>query len=172
MKTKIIILAIFSLVILFISSCEKEEPSISNYNYYYYNAPVNWTCKIITENFEDNIIPDSIDIPRATVEYTNMTVEITGDNSEKIHPSLKLYLYDNSGYTHVDSINSFIEKRSKDSGCIPLYYGETTMHYLVTSPCHINSGISTEESKDSLNEIHNALKRIMTEYNKELIDGK
>lgn len=147
-------------------SCKKAE-SDPDINDFCAVAPIGWECEIIQENFNDNDIPKNADQPIAIIKYINSDKKFAyfGTGVE-VHPSLKLNFYPIS---KKDELIAFIKSQQIFSWCIPIYYGETKEYFIITSPCFINGGSFTSEANSSINDLHTALKSIISVKNYNLI---
>ena len=165
MKAFNCILLIVSVAALLIS-CDKAEldPDINDFCTV---APIGWNCEIIQENFNANDIPQNADQPIAIIKYINQDKKFAyfAGNIE-VHPSLKLNLYP---IAKKDELIAFIKSQQIFSWCIPIYYGETKQYFIITSPCFINGGSFTSDANSSINDLHVALKSIISINNYDLI---
>ncbi len=128
--------------------------------------PNDWDCEIILANFDSNDYPKNTIEPIAIVKYKNQSCEFTWISETKINPSLILDVYP---ITQKPELLSLIKSQQLYSWCVPIYYGETKNYFIITSPCFINSGSFTEDAHSCINDLHNALKRIIQKKDYDLI---
>lgn len=167
MKTRLKFLFIIILVGLY--SCEKNEknPSLQEFDNI---KPNGWECEIIVDDFNPSDIATNADNPTAIVKYTNVNRQFEGITGQTdLTPSLILNLYPiNQRKKLVD----FIKSQMVYSWCIPIYYGETKRHFIVTSPCFMNSGVFTEHAKSNIEDLYAALDKIVSKRDYGLIGDK
>lgn len=159
------ILIILSLAALLIS-CDKAEldPGINDFCTV---APIGWEGEIIQENFNENDIPQNADQPIAIIKYINIDKKFAYFvGGTEVHPSLKLNLYP---IEKKSELIAFIKSQQIFSWCIPTYYGETKQYFIITSPCFINGGSFTSDANSCINDLHVALKSIISIKNYDLI---
>lgn len=155
----------FLFLIIFISfsflSCEKEEinPTLNDFCNI---KPFGWDCEIIQNDFETNDIPKNAKEPVAVIKYKNTNREMIHLSGTKLHPSLILDLYP---IEQKQELIDLIKSQQFYSWCIPIYYGETKDYFILTSPCFINEGTFTEQANSSINDLQNALNKIITKHN-------
>jgi hypothetical protein len=140
-------------------SCEKNEsdPSINDLCAV---APIGWESEIIKDNFNENDIPKNTPQPIIIIKYVNQDKKFTYfAGGTEIHPSLKLNLYP---ITKKGELIAFIKSQQIFSWCIPIYYGETKEYFIITSPCFINEGSFTSDANSCINDLHTALKSIIS----------
>jgi len=162
MKTiQILLPVIFMLMI--ISSCEKSEKHATLEDFCNVK-PSGWECEIVENNLSLNDIPRNADIPIAIIKFTNPNREFIMFPDSKISPSLTIDFYP---INKKQALLNFIKSQQMFSWCIPIYYGETEDYFIITSPCFINNGSFTEEADSCMEDLHEALKGIMTikDYN-------
>lgn len=162
MKINTFSILIISLLIILLS-CEKKDNN-PNLEDFCSVIPNGWECKIIQDKFNANDIPRDAITPIAIIKYKNQSREFTGFVDVKITPSLILDLY---SIQQKEELIQFIRSQQMYSWCIPMYYGETEKYFIITSPCFINGGSFTEEANSCIEDLHSALKSIITvnEYN-------
>ena len=162
MKINTFSILIISILIILLS-CEKKDNN-PNLEDFCSVIPNGWECEIIQDTFNANYIPRNANTPIAIVKYINQTREFTGSVDFKINPSLILDLY---SIQQKEELIQFIRSQQLYSWCIPRYYGETEKYFIITSPCFINGGYFTEEANSCIEDLHSALKSIITvkEYN-------
>ena len=155
-----------ALSIIFISiilySCEKTiNPTLDEFCSV---IPTGWECEVIQDTFNTNLIPRNARTPIAILKYINLNREFTGIGDAKVNASLILDLY---SIQQKEELIQFIKSQQIYSWCIPRYYGETERYFIITSPCFINSGYFTDEANTCIEDLHSALKSIITvnEYN-------
>lgn len=166
MKTIINSLLFITFLIIISISCEedKNEDISPVLDEFCSVVPNEWDCEIITDNFSINDIPQNADIPIAIIKYINANREFTRYVDTKVNPSLILDFY---SIKQKNELIDFVKSQQLYSWCIPIYYGETKDYFIVTSPCFINQGSFTEEAESCINDLHEALKSIITinDYN-------
>lgn len=155
----------FLFLIIFISfsllSCEKEEKN-PTLNDFCNIKPFGWDCEIIQNDFDKNDIPQNAKEPIAVVKYKNTNRELIHLSGTKLYPSLILDLYPIEQKLELIDL---IKSQQLYSWCIPIYYGETKDYFILTSPCFINAGTFTEQADSSINDLQNALNKIITKNN-------
>ncbi len=155
----------FLFLFIFISfsflSCEKGEinPTLNDFCNI---KPLGWDCEIIQNNFDINDIPQNAKEPVAVIKYRNANRELIHLSGTKFYPSLTLDLYP---IEQKQELMDLIKSQQHYSWCIPIYYGETEDYFILTSPCFINAGIFTEQANSSINDLQNALNKIIRKHN-------
>lgn len=132
-------------------------------------APAGWECTITTSNFDAQKIPYNTETPVAIISYRNPELEFTRYPDNKANPSLIIDIYE---IGRKQELLEFIRSQQLFSWCIPIYYGETEDYFIITSPCFINGGSFTDEANSSINDLHEALKDIITIIDYNLNEGK
>ena len=159
----------FLILIIYISfsllSCEKEEKN-PTLNDFCSIKPIGWDCEIIQNDFAKNDIPQNAKEPIAVVKYKNTNRELIHLSGAKLYPSLILDLYP---IAQKQELIDLIKSQQLYSWCIPIYYGETKDYFILTSPCFINAGTFTEQADSSINDLQNAINKIITKNNYDLI---
>jgi len=159
----------FLFLIIYISflllSCEKEEKN-PTLNDFCNIKPTGWDCEIIQNDFDKNDIPQNAKEPIAVVKYKNTNRELIHLSGAMFYPSLILDLYP---IAQKRELIDLIKSQQIYSWCIPIYYGETKDYFILTSPCFINAGTFTEQADSSINDLHNAINKIITKNNYNLI---
>jgi hypothetical protein len=142
-------------------SCDDQhqETRISDFNDFCSVAPEGWTCNITTSDFDSEKIPQDAETPIAIIEYWNPNITFTSYLETKVNPSLIIDIYEIS---RKQELLDFIGSQQLYSWCIPMYYGETREYFILTSPCFINGGSFTDEANSSIDDLHEALKEIIT----------
>lgn len=151
------------LVLLIFLSCEKNEPN-PTLEEFCSIAPDGWQCEIKGDNFDNADIPQNAPEPIAVIKYTNPQKNFTTHLETTDISSLTLDFYP---IEQKAMLIGFIKSQQMYSWCIPIYYGETEKYFIVSSPCFINGGSFTEEANSSIEDLHDALKNIITvkDYN-------
>lgn len=153
----------FFFVFIFLLSCgkNKNNPRLEDFCSV---RTSDWDCEIIQDNFDFNDIPKNTVSPFAIIKYKNSNREFTKFSNTKINPSLILDFY---RIEQKDELINFIKSQQEYSWCIPIYYGETKDYFIITSPCFINNGSFTDKADSYISDLQNALKKIITinDYN-------
>lgn len=157
---------IFTISIIILASCDdnNNDARDQTFDEFCSAAPDGWECKITTSNFDIQNIPQNAETPIAIIEYQNPNVEFTKYTDIKVNPSLIIDIYE---IGRKKELIDFIKSQQLYSWCIPIYYGETKDYLIITSPCFINGGSFTDEANACINDLHEALKNIITinDYN-------
>jgi hypothetical protein len=127
-------------------------------------APAGWDCEIIQGNFNPNEIPKNAEQPMAIIKYFNRDKKFISFGTAMVNPSLILQVYP---IAKKEELIRFIRSQQIFSWCIPIYYGETKAYFITTSPCFINGGSFTSEANLAIEDLHTALKSLITvvDYN-------
>lgn len=150
-------------MLIILLSCEKNDnnPTLEDFCSI---IPNDWECEIIKDNFNANDIPRNADTPIAIIKYFNPNIECTINVDHKFNPSLILDFYP---IDQKQLLIYLIKSQVLYSWCIPIYYGETEKYFIITSPCFISGGSFTDEANSCIDDLHTALKSIITinDYN-------
>jgi hypothetical protein len=159
--------SLLPIIFVFISllSCEKEEknPTLDDFCRV---KPNGWDCEIIQKDFDKNDIPRNAKEPFAIIKYKNTNRELIQLSDITIFPSLILDLYP---IEQKQELIDLIKSQQLYSWCVPIYYGETKDFFILTSPCFINGGTFTEQADSSIIDLQNAINKIITKGNYDLI---
>jgi len=158
---------VFFISIILLASCDKDNNNtIKNQTFdeFCSVAPDGWECTIAISDFDIQNIPQNTNTPIAIIKYLNPNVEFTKYTGIKVNPFLIIDFYE---IERKQELIDFIISQQLYSWCIPIYYGETKDYFIITSPCFINGGSFTDEANACINDLHEALKSIMTinDYN-------
>lgn len=160
MKTILKIILLCGIILI---SCDKDDinPTLEDFCSV---APDGWECEIIDDNFNSTEIPQGVDNPIAIIKYKNPNREFTRYNGVIMNPSLTIDFF---SINQKNELIDFINSQEMYSWCIPRYYGETESYFIITSPCFINNGSFTDEANSCIDDLHSALKSIITtkDYN-------
>ena len=163
--TKSLALIIFVLSLLYACDNDLKNTSLDDFDNI---KPAGWSCEIIEQNFDKNDIPKNAKDPIAIVKYTNTNIDINYLYDIKIKPSLILDLYP---IAQKKELIEFIRSQQMYSWCIPIYYGETKNYFIISSPCFINNGTFTDQSKAAIDDLQNALNKIISKKEYDLIQN-
>jgi hypothetical protein len=156
----------FIISIIILTSCDDNDKNDKylTFNDFCSAAPEGWQCTITTGDFNIQNIPQNAETPIAIIEYLNPNREFTKYTEMKVNPSLIIDIYE---IGRKQELMDFIKSQQLYSWCIPIYYGETKDYFIITSPCFINGGSFTDEANACINDLHEALKSIITinDYN-------
>ncbi|MCX6671779.1 MAG: hypothetical protein NTX92_07660, partial [Euryarchaeota archaeon] len=163
MKKKIfIIIGSLSIFIVFFSGCMQQSSTKSSNQELGLEilnireaVPYGWNYTVVTQNLEEIPRPHGLWKPVAIVNFTNPSniFEVAGGDYRNL--SLWLYFYHIS---EKQEIMGIIVNESIYSWCVPIYFNETNRYIIVTSPCYINSGVSTEETQRYYTVLEKSLK--------------
>ncbi len=152
---------------LFLFACDKDVMDTS-FEDFSSVKPDGWNCEIIESNFNPIDIPKNADTPIAIVKYYNSNREFDGIGQTNVNPSLILNFYP---IEQKDDLVKFIKSQQFYSWCIPIYFGETSDYFIITSPCFKNGGTFTENANSSIADLYAALDKIIIKKDYELIDN-
>jgi hypothetical protein len=149
-------LIFFSLILI---RCDKNDinPTLDEFCSV---APNGWECEIIQDNFSSEDIPQNANQPVAIIKFINREKHFAYFvGNKQVNPSLKLDFYP---IAKRNELLNFIKSQQIFSWCIPMYYGETKEYFIITSPCFINGGSFTDEANSCINDLHAAIKKIIS----------
>jgi hypothetical protein len=110
---------------------------------------------IVKDNRNNRALPSD----RPIIKYKNPDREFSGFTEETLNPSLILDFYP---IKNKPELIEFIKSQQMYSWCIPQYYGETNDYFILTSPCFINEGTFTDQANSTINDLHDALRSIIS----------
>jgi hypothetical protein len=165
MKNEAFIIVLAFLLIF--QSCKKDSKLVNSD--FCSVKPVGWDCEIYYSSSETIPIPQGVNEPKFILKFSNKADTFSTFYSSKTYPFMLLYVYDISQKTE---LQKQISNQAMFSWCIPIFYGENKTYYVITSPCYINSGNFSDDANNTINSLHQALKRLFTSYNKEIIKSR
>ncbi|MCD4777105.1 MAG: hypothetical protein K8S15_13795 [Candidatus Aegiribacteria sp.] len=118
------------------------------------SLPDGWECTIVDQDGHKGH-PQGLDEPLFRVDFINPDVLFDADRRIGLNPTIQLYFYDINSKPDVMKV---IGEQSLYSWDIPIYFGETEEYIVVTSPAYVNHGVFTEEAKNTIRPIWNALR--------------
>lgn len=116
--------------------------------------PDGWEC-VVEKTSGQKGHPHGLKEPVFRVDFTNPNATIPG-RPNNMNPSIQLYFYPIESKPHVMTV---IDKERMYSWDIPIYFGETEEHIVVTSPAYVNHGVFTEEAKKTIRPMWNVLRK-------------
>ena len=118
------------------------------------SLPDGWECTIVYQDGQKGH-PQGLDEPLFRADFINPDVSFDADRRTGLNPTIQLYFYDIDSKLHVMKV---IAEQSLYSWDIPIYFGETEEYIVVTSPSYVNHGVFTEEAKNTIRPMWNALR--------------
>jgi len=153
---------VFLISIILLASCDKDynnKTRNQTFDEFCSVTPDGWECTITTSDFDVHNIPRNAETPIAIIKYLNPNIEFTKDTDIKVNPTLIIDFYE---IERKQELIDFVISQQLYSWCIPIYYGETKDYFIITSPCFINGGSFIDEANACINDLHEALKSIIT----------
>jgi hypothetical protein len=137
MKAKVLLQ--ICLVILVLNSCKtnSDKNKSGSFDELCTLKPNDWTCKVVQNSFDSVQIPNGVENPLAVIAFS--------DNSKIANSSASIYLYVYD-ISKKNTLEKTIRDSMKNATCVPVFFGENAMYYVITSSCFVNDVFFTKNA--------------------------